>query len=104
MNIRPATLADIADMHSIYEHAVLHGTGSYELDPPDEAELARRFTTNTGNGFPWILAEEGGVILAYALCGSRGQGQGHWQGTASEAHRALHRVGLSPDGGGDWRR
>lgn len=66
MNIRPAALADIADMHSIYEHAVLHGTGSYELDPPDETELARRFSTNTGNGFPWILAEEGGVILAYA--------------------------------------
>ena len=66
MNIRPATLDDIADMTVIYEHAVLHGTGSYELEPPDARELGRRFALFTGNGFPWIVAEEGGVALGYA--------------------------------------
>ena len=66
MNIRPATLDDIADMAVIYEHAVLHGTGSYELEPPDAAELGRRFTHFTSNGFPWIVAEEGGLALGYA--------------------------------------
>ena len=66
MNIRHATLSDIADMTTIYEHAVLFGTGSYELDPPDEAELARRFEHNTGNGFPWVVAEDDGMVLGYA--------------------------------------
>jgi L-amino acid N-acyltransferase YncA len=66
MNIRSATLQDIADMLTIYEHAVLYGTGSYELEPPDAAELERRFLHFTGHGFPWLVAEEGGVALGYA--------------------------------------
>ena len=66
MNIRRAALTDIADMTTIYEHAVLYGTGSYELDPPEEAELSRRFNANTGNGFPWFVAEDDGMVLGYA--------------------------------------
>jgi L-amino acid N-acyltransferase YncA len=66
MNIREAVSGDIAAMTIIYEHAVLHGTGTYELEPPDEAQMARRFVYFTGNSFPWLAAEEDGVILAYA--------------------------------------
>ncbi len=66
MHIRRATLSDIADMTTIYEHAVRYGTGSYELDPPDGAELTRRFNHTTANGFPWFIAEEDGVVLGYA--------------------------------------
>jgi L-amino acid N-acyltransferase YncA len=66
MQIRPATETDVADIHSIYEHAVLHGTGTYELDPPSQAEMLKRLRHIMGNGFPWIVAEEGGVVLAYA--------------------------------------
>jgi phosphinothricin acetyltransferase len=66
MNIRDAVLADIADITAIYEHAVLHGTGTYELEPPQEAEMARRFSHFTGHGFPWLVAEKGGILLAYA--------------------------------------
>jgi L-amino acid N-acyltransferase YncA len=66
MSIRRATSADITEMTSIYEHAVLHGTGSYELDPPDEKELGRRFAHFTGNGFPWLVYEDRGMVLGYA--------------------------------------
>lgn len=66
MIIRPACESDITDITMIYEHAVLHGTGTYELDPPDEAEMLRRYRHITGNGFPWCAAEEAGVVLAYA--------------------------------------
>ena len=66
MQIRPAKEADIADIQTIYEHAVLHGTGTYELDPPSKGEFEKRFRHITGNGFPWIVAEEDGVVLAYA--------------------------------------
>lgn len=66
MTIRRASLSDIPDMTTIYEHAVLHGTGTYELDPPDEIELARRFTHNTSHRLPWFVAEEDGMVLGYA--------------------------------------
>lgn len=66
MSIRIATSADIADMTTIYEHAVIHGTGSYELDPPDEEELGRRFAHFTNNGFPWLVYEDRGMVLGYA--------------------------------------
>ena len=40
--IRPATTADIPAITRIYAHAVTHGTASFELEPPDEAEIALR--------------------------------------------------------------
>ena len=42
--IRPAEPRDIPAITRIYAHAVRHGTASFELDPPDEAEIARRYT------------------------------------------------------------
>ncbi len=49
--LRDATLADIPAITAIYRHAVLHGTASYELAPPDEAEMERRFLALTGEGY-----------------------------------------------------
>jgi L-amino acid N-acyltransferase YncA len=40
--IRAAVAADIPAITAIYDHAVRHGTASFELDPPDAAEMARR--------------------------------------------------------------
>lgn len=66
MIIRTAQVIDLADITMIYEHAVLHGTGTYELAPPSDVEMARRFQHVTAHGFPWLVAEEGGVVLGYA--------------------------------------
>ena len=41
--IRPATEADLSAVTDIYEHAVLHGTATFELIPPDLTEMTRRF-------------------------------------------------------------
>ena len=41
--VRPATAADIPAITAIYRPAVLTGTASFELEPPDEAEMLRRF-------------------------------------------------------------
>lgn len=68
--LRDATLADIPAITAIYRHAVLHGTASYELAPPDEAEMERRFQALTGEGYPYIVSEDGsGTILGYAYAG-----------------------------------
>ena len=42
ISIRPATPNDIAAITRIYGHAVMHGTASFEIEPPSEAEMARR--------------------------------------------------------------
>lgn len=66
MIIRPAHLTDAAAIAAIYAHHVLHGTATYELDPPDEAEMARRINAVLGSGWPWLVAcDAGGVITGY---------------------------------------
>ena len=42
MHIRPSLAADLPAITAIYAHHVQHGTGTFELEPPDEAEMARR--------------------------------------------------------------
>jgi L-amino acid N-acyltransferase YncA len=67
--IRPASSADIAAITGIYAEAVMHGTASFELEPPDEAEMARRMRELMHNGFPYLTAESGGAIAGYAYAG-----------------------------------
>jgi len=69
MLIRPATPADIPAITEIYAHAVLHGTASFELDPPDEAEMARRQRSLLDGGFPYLTAENDDGIAGYAYAG-----------------------------------
>lgn len=64
--IRSSTDADLPDIAAIYGEAVLHGTGTFELDPPDVAEMARRRTDVLGKGLPWLVAERAGRVLGYA--------------------------------------
>jgi phosphinothricin acetyltransferase len=64
--VRAATEADIAAITAIYRPAVLSGTASFELDPPDEAEMHRRFEAIVGAGYPYFVAEIDGRIVGYA--------------------------------------
>jgi L-amino acid N-acyltransferase YncA len=64
--IRPSTEADVPALARIYGDAVLHGTGTFELDAPDEAEMARRRDAVLANGLPWLVAERQGRVLGYA--------------------------------------
>lgn len=69
--VRPATSKDVPGITSIYAPAVIHGLASWELEPPDEAEMARRLETVTGAGYPWLVAENGeGHIFGYAYASS----------------------------------
>jgi L-amino acid N-acyltransferase YncA len=67
--IRPAKTADIPAITRIYAHAVEHGTASFELAPPDEAEMARRMNDLVGSGYPYLVAEIDGVLHGYAYVG-----------------------------------
>lgn len=65
-SIRPATPADIPAITAIYAHAVLHGTASWELDPPDGAEMLKRFEAIAAGGYPYLAAETEGRLMGYA--------------------------------------
>jgi L-amino acid N-acyltransferase YncA len=69
MLIRPAQAHDVAAITRIYDHAVQHGTASFETEPPDEAEMARRQSALINGGFPCLVAELEGEIAGYAYAG-----------------------------------
>lgn len=64
--VRAATPADIPAIAAIYRHAVLHGTASFEIEPPDEAEMLRRYQAVVGDGYPYFVAEIAGKVVGYA--------------------------------------
>jgi L-amino acid N-acyltransferase YncA len=68
-SIRAADAADIPAITRIYAHAVRHGTASFELEPPDEAEMARRQRVLFEGGFPYLVAELDGAVAGYAYAG-----------------------------------
>ncbi|TJV68846.1 MAG: N-acetyltransferase [Mesorhizobium sp.] len=69
IEIRAATAADLDRITEIYADAVVHGTASYELEPPTRAEMGNRFDTLAAGGFPYLVAEKGGTVLGYAYAG-----------------------------------
>ena len=67
--IRPAQPRDLAAITRIYDHAVRHGTASFEIEPPDEREMARRYEALRAGGYPYLVAELDGAIVGYAYAG-----------------------------------
>jgi L-amino acid N-acyltransferase YncA len=69
LEIRPATAADLPAITEIYQHAVLYGTATFELIPPDLAEMTRRFGVLMDGGFPYLVAALEGRVVGYAYSG-----------------------------------
>ncbi len=67
--IRSAEPRDIPAITAIYADAVRHGTASFELEPPDEADMAARQKTLLAKNFPYLVAERAGAVAGYAYAG-----------------------------------
>jgi phosphinothricin acetyltransferase len=68
--IRPAAEADVAAITAIYAHHVRHGTGSFETDPPDAAEIRTRWDAIRDAGLPYLVAvDPAGSVLGFAYAG-----------------------------------
>jgi phosphinothricin acetyltransferase len=67
--IRLATPSDAAQVAAIYAPAVTDSIISFELEPPDAAEMARRVATTLAR-MPWLVCERGGAVLGYAYAGA----------------------------------
>jgi len=64
--IRPAEPPDLAAFTRIYEHAVRHGTASFEIEPPSEREMAQRYEALRVGAYPYLVAELDREIVGYA--------------------------------------
>ena len=64
--IRPAATGDVPAITRIYAHAVEYGTASFEIEPPDQAEMARRLRTLLNHNYPYLVAELAGAVAGYA--------------------------------------
>ena len=64
--IRPSRDEDVAAITAIYNHHVLHGTGTFEIDPPSASDMATRRADVLGKGLPYLVVEEEGQVLGFA--------------------------------------
>ena len=64
--VRAALGTDVPALAEIYSHHVLHGLATFELEPPDAAEMARRHACVTELGLPYLVAELDGRIAGFA--------------------------------------
>lgn len=62
--------ADAAACAAIYAPFVAHTTVSLEIDPPDAAEIARRFAALQDAGYPVLVADAAGRIGGFAYAGA----------------------------------
>ena len=66
--IRPSRDTDVAAITALYAHHVLHGTGTFETEPPTEADVAQRRRDVLARGLPWLVAEDEGRVVGLAYC------------------------------------
>lgn len=64
--IRDAVPGDLPAITALYGREVLHGTATFELDPPSLAEMTGRFESVCAKGLPWLVAEIDDVFAGYA--------------------------------------
>ncbi len=65
MDIRAARETDVPDMQAIYAHHVLHGTGTFEEEPPSVEEMAARFHKIVDRGYVWLVATDATGVLGF---------------------------------------
>ncbi len=64
--IRPSRPEDLEAIAAIYGHAVRTGTGSFEIEPPDLAEMTRRRQDILSKGLPYLVVETAAGVMGYA--------------------------------------
>lgn len=67
--IRAATAGDADAIAHIYDHYVANSIITFEEDPVSAAEIRARLQKVASAGLPWLVHEEGGVVVGYAYAG-----------------------------------
>lgn len=64
--LRDARESDMPAVQAIYAHHVIHGTASFELEPPTLEQMLQRRAGICANGLPYLVAERDGEVVGYA--------------------------------------
>jgi len=64
--IRAAVQGDLSRISEIYAHHVLHGSASFELEPPSPEEISQRWEAVVSQGFPYLVVCRDEHVLGYA--------------------------------------
>lgn len=64
--LRDTDAADLPAITALYAEEVLHGTATFELDPPDTDEMGKRLAGVRALDLPWLTAEVDGRFAGYA--------------------------------------
>lgn len=67
--IRPVEERDAAAIAAIYAPSVTGNIVSFEVTPPDAAEMARRLIATTAT-HPWLVCERSGEAVGYVYAGT----------------------------------
>lgn len=92
--IRTSKISDIAQITAIYTHHVLHGTGSFEVDPPSEIEMMQRRADVLSKDLPYLVAVEGERVLGYAYCNWFKPRPAYRYSAEDSIYLAPHAIGL----------
>ncbi len=68
IKIRPSQESDIDAITRIYEHHVLHGTGTFEITPPTVEDMTSRRADVLSKGLPYLVAQDDEGVLGFAYC------------------------------------
>ncbi|MEG3143489.1 N-acetyltransferase family protein [Sphingomonas sp. RT2P30] len=64
--VRAVAASDATAIAAIYGHHVLHGTATFDTDPPDAAFWRDKIAALAGRGWPFVVAEAEGTVIGYA--------------------------------------
>jgi L-amino acid N-acyltransferase YncA len=64
--IRDACEDDSLAVHAIYAHHVLHGTASYDIEPPPLDRIRDKIRWVLGENWPFLVADSDGETVGYA--------------------------------------
>ena len=64
--LRTSLDTDLPAITALYAHHVLHGTGSFETEPPNVPEMSARRADVLSKGLPYLVAERNGELVGFA--------------------------------------
>ena len=88
--IRDAGDADMAAVQAIYAHHVLNGLASFEIEPPELAEMIRRRGEIVAMNLPYLVAEISGRVGGFAYASE-------YRSRPAYRHTVEDSVYVSPD-------
>lgn len=91
--IRPAIASDAAALAQIYNPYILDTSITFEVEPVDGAEMARRVQAVTAANLPWLVLEQDGEVSGYCYAHP-------WKERAAYSHTVESTIYIAQDARG----